>query len=759
MTMTENDEAKPRQRRQDARKRSPRDRTKPRVSSAKTVIEPLPSPKEDEDLPTFLADDTLETPKLAQSSPMHDHSPEITFAYYPFLCITNLSSLHTDDVNYLESQGCFKIPESTFLDNLVRAYFRYAHPILPVVNEAEFWSIYDSGGKAGRIPFILLSAMLFVACKYVDHDVILGLQLDSASQARKRFFRKTQLLYDQDTESSPVVLAEVSLLLAHWPLQKASRTGSQWLGRAISHCQDAIAEAKLLGPRKPVFSPSNLRRLLGCCILSDCIHSLYNRRPLVMPPGMAEDHPVLSRTDLSHEIGRSRVYGVEAKQQLIEAHEQMSSLVAILRRVLALVYPQRGTSTALTLGGDEHEFRECKEELKTWYNDSLVISISGQDSALGDSPASSSDEREHGAPRHDPVQLLISMIYVHYDTAMLSLCHSELLGVTRSPHLAASHYQMHERPSVREPKHDLSSCILNLTDRLLDSLQQQLLPQVPESMIFCTALPLLLYLLNTKQPAQAVGGAHVPRCPDWVRRLMACLRLHYRDKLEYILQAVKVVNRNFSQIMQEDLLPPGKEPLQIGSWRELLDTRPRLYARLVEKLDTIISWGGPLPETDMAASFNEGQTLSSRRSRVEKVLPTLSQRNIDQRSPSMSHGGEPATTTKTNYLDALGEHFSNIIQSCLTEGSEGTYSPVSLDLWTGETAPGERSVLGQPSPCQGIEIAATDFTDAEDVVLETGRSDDWIDALLKEDVSLQGDTDCQSAGDVDMDATMTAVMG
>jgi len=225
------------------------------------------------------------------------------------------------------------------------------------------------------------------------------------------------------------------------------------------------------------------------------------------------------------------------------------------------------------------------------------------------------------------------------------------------------------------------------------------------------------------------------------------------------VQAVKAVNHNLTQILQEDAIPPGEEPHQIGSWRELLDTKPRLYARLVEKLDTIISWGGPLPETEMAPLLNEGQTLSSRRSRVEKVLPTPSQPSIGQTSPLMSYGGEPATTGVTNYLDALGEHFSNMIQSCLAEASEEIYSPVSLDLWTGGNAPGEGSVLSQPSPRQGFEIVATNSTDAEDVVLGDGLSDDWIDAMLKEDVSRKGDEDCQSARDVDMDASIMAVMG
>jgi hypothetical protein len=145
------------------------------TSEAETVTKPLPAHQEVEDSPTALIDEYLGTPKLAKArprqSPSHDHThiqPEITFAQYPFLCINNLSSLHTDDIKYLESQGCFRVPGSNCLDDLVRAFFRYAHPILPVINEAEFWSIYDpltSGGKASRVPVILLSAMLFVACK------------------------------------------------------------------------------------------------------------------------------------------------------------------------------------------------------------------------------------------------------------------------------------------------------------------------------------------------------------------------------------------------------------------------------------------------------------------------------------------------------------------------------------------------------------------------------------------------------------------
>lgn len=140
----------------------------------------------------------------------------------------------------------------------------------------------------------------------------------------------------------------------------------------------------------------------------------------MMPPGMVEaerDCLVLSRADLSHEIGRSRVYGVEAKQRFIEAQEQMSALISILRRVLALVYPQGGMATcrtASTLGGEGYESRDCKNHLKTWYNDSLILLISGRDSALG-SPVSLDDGTEHRGSQHDPIELLVSMMHLHYE--------------------------------------------------------------------------------------------------------------------------------------------------------------------------------------------------------------------------------------------------------------------------------------------------------------------------------------------------------
>lgn len=54
------------------------------------------------------------------------------------------------------------MPLKEGLDHLLRQYFRYVHPILPLIDEVEFWHAYAH--TRACIPIILLQAMLFVSC-------------------------------------------------------------------------------------------------------------------------------------------------------------------------------------------------------------------------------------------------------------------------------------------------------------------------------------------------------------------------------------------------------------------------------------------------------------------------------------------------------------------------------------------------------------------------------------------------------------------
>ena len=71
------------------------------------------------------------------------------------------------DVNFLETQGCFRVPTRPILDEFIREYFLHIHPILPIINEKTFWKIYENYDSTlpgvSRISLFVFHAMLFAS--------------------------------------------------------------------------------------------------------------------------------------------------------------------------------------------------------------------------------------------------------------------------------------------------------------------------------------------------------------------------------------------------------------------------------------------------------------------------------------------------------------------------------------------------------------------------------------------------------------------
>ncbi len=92
---------------------------------------------------------------------------DITFSYYPFISIGNLHNVMPQDVNYLDSQGCLRIPTRAILDEFMQQYFLHVHPLLPFLNEGDFWNLYcyQGSGKPGeKMSLLVFQAMLFSCC-------------------------------------------------------------------------------------------------------------------------------------------------------------------------------------------------------------------------------------------------------------------------------------------------------------------------------------------------------------------------------------------------------------------------------------------------------------------------------------------------------------------------------------------------------------------------------------------------------------------
>lgn len=120
------------------------------------------------EMPTAITDYMLQ---LGVAPAISEHpvpSANIPFASYSFIAFPRLDQMPFEDVSFLELKGCFRLPERPYLDVFITKYFLFVHPCLPVLDEAEFWRIYNLKNHQNefskKISMFVLQAMLFASC-------------------------------------------------------------------------------------------------------------------------------------------------------------------------------------------------------------------------------------------------------------------------------------------------------------------------------------------------------------------------------------------------------------------------------------------------------------------------------------------------------------------------------------------------------------------------------------------------------------------
>lgn len=87
------------------------------------------------------------------------------YSSMPFLRTLNMRDC---DFHHLNAQGCLRVPSKPILDEFIRHYFLYIHPLLPLINEADFWNAYDptpnSATTGTPVSMLLLQSMMFASC-------------------------------------------------------------------------------------------------------------------------------------------------------------------------------------------------------------------------------------------------------------------------------------------------------------------------------------------------------------------------------------------------------------------------------------------------------------------------------------------------------------------------------------------------------------------------------------------------------------------
>lgn len=107
-----------------------------------------------------------ETTTARHYSALHPNS--VVYNYYPYLTLDNLYNCMPQDVDFMEAEGCFHLPTRSILDQIIRQYFLHVHPLLPLLNEGDFWEMYYNKRAEGEEPLkmslLLFQAIMFASC-------------------------------------------------------------------------------------------------------------------------------------------------------------------------------------------------------------------------------------------------------------------------------------------------------------------------------------------------------------------------------------------------------------------------------------------------------------------------------------------------------------------------------------------------------------------------------------------------------------------
>ncbi|KAI3393263.1 hypothetical protein diail_4522 [Diaporthe ilicicola] len=483
---------------------------------------------------------------------------DISYTYYPFIEVNNLSNIPPQDVNYLDFQGCLRVPTKTILDEFVKQFFLHVHPIMPLLDEGDFWEMYASQslGTHGfnRISLLMVQAMMFSVCGYVSRSNIKALGFPDVKIARSAFYRRAKLLFDFGSEYSPLAVAQATLLLSSWspnPSGNNTRVSSGWLSTSIHQAKIAGAHRyaslhqaqwpESESQRSRVLKHQNdLKRLWWCIVLRDRVLSLTFRTCIQITRVHfdfdAEAHAPLGFADLASEIERSRVYNSGTKRSLIEMLAHHIQLMVALTDLLAIVWPLDEVPQWAKRYGEEEagKIERCKAQLRSWYQRSTARFPMPGDGIL-ERPGATGSGRRGPEFHHDSVVLYTNLMYITYHSALTRLCHHECLQLTLASITTRLGGTLPDPSAMAKNGLEIRDAASGAVRCLRELIQLRLSKWLPLSSTSCTSLPLILHVVDAKLPTQS--GPKLPSLHDLVEAVRSYQSAP--DSLDWMYDAVR----------------------------------------------------------------------------------------------------------------------------------------------------------------------------------------------------------------------------
>ncbi|KAH6972114.1 hypothetical protein BKA56DRAFT_677088 [Ilyonectria sp. MPI-CAGE-AT-0026] len=541
----------------------------------------------------------------------------VLYSHYRYLSVGNLHSIPHQDVSYLEAQGCLHVPTRPTLDNFVEQYFAQMHVLLPLIHEGEFWDMYSDKGDAvprRTISLLVFQAMLFASCTFVPQETIQKLGFSSLRTARTEFYRRTKLLYDLETESEPLPLAQAALLMMGWvpPSNTTLNPYQKWLAIGIQHARSINADryAESLEPAIPL-SPDQsmhhnaLRRLWWCCIILDRVSPLCTRFRLHITHDRFDfkNSIPLGMSDLEGEMYRSSIFTPATKRRHIALFTKFLEFIVILTDVLTLVFPfDDSVMSKWESQKSDHAVVERSDALlKDWY-----ARASAQFPPHDDSQAQRPGRRE----RDKSVILHTQLMYIYYHTAAIALCHYKILResvnlqpINKAANDAEQTVQLDKRcKELQDSTCKMTQCFGNLT-------QRRLTRWLPITAVACLATPLALHVMTARlsclskelafdplSGSNSVSVTNQNRLDVLVEAMKTFVPQY--DGVEWVKEVARHV-ANLAQINSQSLCQADRA--SITDWSQMLTSQPNTYLRMTWTVDVCMSKGRLPEERDFPA--------------------------------------------------------------------------------------------------------------------------------------------------------------
>ncbi|EGU88517.1 hypothetical protein FOXB_00964 [Fusarium oxysporum f. sp. conglutinans Fo5176] len=189
-------------------------------------------------------------------------------------------------VEYLRASHALDIPSPSYLNESIKAYFAYVHPLLPVVDKSSFLREFEAWDQEHEplpeaISLFLLQAMVFAASTFVPTEALRNAGYSSRKEARQLLFRKARLLYDFDHEPKRVAVLQGVLLMANYFHSLDDRKNTwHWVGIAVDLALTLrLHRDPLHNPDFTLYQSGIRKRLWWSCVVRDRLASLGVGRP------------------------------------------------------------------------------------------------------------------------------------------------------------------------------------------------------------------------------------------------------------------------------------------------------------------------------------------------------------------------------------------------------------------------------------------------------------------------------------------------